>query len=1077
MTNLIPFFEWLLAASFRASAVTLVVLAVQFFLRRHLSARARYALWLPVLFVLLTPVFPESRWSVENALIAEPEPVQVLPLNMEAPSSTVLPVIVSDLPQPAPPTPIDWSSLRLNTWLLSASATLLFMGLSFAQTLHRFKKTRLPVSHELHSQIVQIAREVGLRHAPRVWTSAAIQSPAVTGLLRPVLLLPADFDREFSPREASLILQHELTHLKRHDLPLNALMCLLIVLHWFNPLLWLAFFCIRTDREAACDAQVLQNATPRLRSDYGHALLKVETAFAPLRLSLGFVGLFQRGAALRSRIQSIATQNQPHPAMKLITTVCIVLMTFLGITSAAIDAEKAPTITIKARFIEITEKSNQPTDADEVLAQTLADMPLTDKDGGPLKAVLDDAQNQTFVRRISQQKRVDLMGTHSATTRSGQKASIEVVREFALPPGNKPLEKKVGVMMDVLPTLNQENWLDLTVNPRVVEFEGFIKDNEGQQQPVFNVRKADARLLLKSGQTAVLDLGEKIDVQEVEDITDGKVVRSEEFFTRRVIVLVTATVADATPKVALAAGFTIGQSLFHPGDDIRITQVQRSGGFMTVTADYELASADAASIALHITSTKDNGRTKTDPNQHKAITKGKGRVVLHHSDVREGMPHVSFYPSGGGSSFGGIYFGTPEEAMQSRKFNLSHMTDVTKPSVIETKLRTIILPRVQFSGATIEEAIEYLRVKSREFDTLDKTGVQLILRPGGTKTDRISLDLKDVPLIEALRYCTELADLTYKIEPYAVTIAATTTEAPAKLEISAKSDAKATVATRASKIILPSVEFRDATLVEAIEFIRAKSREHDPDKKGVNILLKGDGGTAKLTLSLIDVPVPEALHYCAELANHKLSADEDSFVLTPTPPKTGAATSPPKPSDDGMPGANTEAQEKAAELRRARPQQYDFNKAKLGDVLRFLATDAGINFFALPDDNPINQKLVTFSIRASPFAALESLCLANGAVLVFDQDRWFIRAADDPEQIGKNYVLPKTQASVDTILKDIGSILEGGETKPVAGKPQPSVQFKKEQNSVYVKATRLQHTWVSAYFQGLSSSAQSRNTK
>jgi hypothetical protein len=83
--------------------------------------------------------------------------------------------------------------------------------------------------------------------------------------------------------------------------------------------------------------------------------------------------------------------------------------------------------------------------------------------------------------------------------------------------------------------------------------------------------------------------------------------------------------------------------------------------------------------------------------------------------------------------------------------------------------------------------------KAASLTPLDKTGVQLILRPGGTKPGRISLDLKDVPLIEALRYCTELAGLTYKVEPYAVTIAATTAEAPAKLEITAKSDAKATV--------------------------------------------------------------------------------------------------------------------------------------------------------------------------------------------------------------------------------------------------------------------------------------------
>ncbi len=886
MTNLIPFFEWLLAASFRASAVTLVVLAVQFVLRPHLSARARYALWLPVLFVLLTPVFPKSRWSVENAFIAKPEPVQMLPLNMEDPSSTALPVIVSDLPQSAPPTLIDWSSVRLNTWLFAASATLLFMGLSFAQTLRRFKKSRQPVSHELHSQIAQIAREVGLRHSPRVWTSAAIQSPAVTGLLRPVLLLPADFDREFTPQEASLILQHELTHLKRHDLPLNALMCLLMVLHWFNPLLWLAFFCIRTDREAACDAQVLQNATPRLRSDYGHALLKVETAFAPLRLSLGFVGLFQRGAALRSRIQSIATQHQPHPAMKLITTVCIVLMTFLGITSAAIDAEKAPTITINARFIEITSKANQPTDADEVLAQTLADMPLTAKDGGPLKAVLDDAQNQTFVRRISQQKRVDLMSTPSVTTRSGQKASIEVVREFALPPGNKPLEKKVGVMMDVIPTLNDENWLDLTVNPRVVEFEGFIKDNEGQQQPVFNVRKADARLRLKSGQTAVLDLGAKIDVQDVEDITDGKVVRSEEFFTRRVIVLITAQVADATPKVAPAAGFTIGQSLFLPGDDIRITQVQRGGDFMTVTADYELTSAEEANISLHITSTKNSSGTKTAASQSKTITKGKGTVVLHHPSIDDGMPHVSFYPTSGGKAFGGIYFGTVEESGASKRIQLNYLNDKTeatatpKASPLEAKLKSIVFPSVRFHDATLEEVIEYIRIKSRDLDTAttdpDKKGVNIILKASAqNKTARITLDLKDVPMSQLLLYVTELSQTKFQVAPFAILIISID-------EPEVKPVAAAPPAAAKNEIIFPSVEFRDATLAEAVEFIRIKSRDLDPAKKGVNILVKPGGSTdAKLTLSLKNVPVSEALRYIAELAGHKLTTEGNTFLIAP----------------------------------------------------------------------------------------------------------------------------------------------------------------------------------------------------
>ena len=141
---------------------------------------------------------------------------------------------------------------------------------------------------------------------------------------------------------------------------------------------------------------------------------------------------------------------------------------------------------------------------------------------------------------------------------------------------------------------------------------------------------------------------------------------------------------------------------------------------------------------------------------------------------------------------------------------------------------------------------------------------------------KISLDLKDVSLSQALRYITELANLKMTVEPFAVTLAPA-----AKKPIEATADSKPADASRADKIIIPSVEFRDATLAESIEFIRIKSRDLDPDKKGINILLKGDGGSAKITLSLKNVPVSEALRYCVELAGQKLSADENTFLVSP----------------------------------------------------------------------------------------------------------------------------------------------------------------------------------------------------
>lgn len=91
------------------------------------------------------------------------------------------------------------------------------------------------------------------------------------------------------------------------------------------------------------------------------------------------------------------------------------------------------------------------------------------------------------------------------------------------------------------------------------------------------------------------------------------------------------------------------------------------------------------------------------------------------------------------------------------------------------KMQKIIFPQVQFEGASIEEAVEFLRIKSRDYDTIEKDptkrGVNLIIKPGtAPSTAQISLDLKDVPMAEALRYITELGGMKFKIEPFAVVV-------------------------------------------------------------------------------------------------------------------------------------------------------------------------------------------------------------------------------------------------------------------------------------------------------------------
>ncbi|GAA4886904.1 TonB family protein [Ferrimonas pelagia] len=112
----------------------------------------------------------------------------------------------------------------------------------------------------------------GLRRPLRIDPEA--HSPYLRGWLRPVLVLPAGFDRIYTREEQALILSHESVHLARFDPLWNALASLLVLLFWFNPMIWLAYFRFRKDQELSCDERVLTDQPKATRIVYSRALIK-----------------------------------------------------------------------------------------------------------------------------------------------------------------------------------------------------------------------------------------------------------------------------------------------------------------------------------------------------------------------------------------------------------------------------------------------------------------------------------------------------------------------------------------------------------------------------------------------------------------------------------------------------------------------------------------------------------------------------------------------------------------------------------------------------------------------------------
>lgn len=98
--------------------------------------------------------------------------------------------------------------------------------------------------------------------------------PALVGS---TIVAPSDFQTRFSRDEQAAILAHELAHLARGDVLVNALASAVQCLCWFNPLVHVAAFQMRLDQELACDATVLRSR-PQLRRSYAEALLKSQLA-------------------------------------------------------------------------------------------------------------------------------------------------------------------------------------------------------------------------------------------------------------------------------------------------------------------------------------------------------------------------------------------------------------------------------------------------------------------------------------------------------------------------------------------------------------------------------------------------------------------------------------------------------------------------------------------------------------------------------------------------------------------------------------------------------------------------------
>ncbi len=204
-------------------------------------------------------------------------------------------------------------------------------------------------------------------------------------------------------------------------------------------------------------------------------------------------------------------------------------------------------------------------------------------------------------------------------------------------------------------------------------------------------------------------------------------------------------------------------------------------------------------------------------------------------------------------------------------------------SEVEKKAAKIIVPQVEFADTPIRDSVDFLAVRSQELDAdetdAQKRGVNIVFVGDGEEV-RISMSLSQVPLDATLQVVADLVDarLEARSEVYFI-------NRNRAYDVVWRMDGGEALESQLRRIVVPSVEFRDTPVRDAVEFLQQRSVELDTDetglRKGINVVLKGRESAGNVSFRLRNVSAYSALEALALAAGYQMEIREHLVLLVP----------------------------------------------------------------------------------------------------------------------------------------------------------------------------------------------------
>ena len=276
--------------SISASWLVLAVLILRFVLKKAPK-------WINVLLWGIVAIRLICPFSFESPLSLIPS-AETIPLNIGMDSTPTINSGISAINNAV--NPIISQS---NTPMAGASVNLLQITIGIYEYIWIFGMIALALYTAISYWRLRRKVDTAVRYKDNIFQSENVSFPFVLGIIKPRIYLPFKMNGQY----LEYVVAHEQAHICRKDHWWKPLGFLLLMIHWFNPLMWLAYVLLCRDIELACDEKVIKELGNEQRGDYTQALVACSVnrrMIAACPLAFGEV-------SVKERVKSVMNYKKP----------------------------------------------------------------------------------------------------------------------------------------------------------------------------------------------------------------------------------------------------------------------------------------------------------------------------------------------------------------------------------------------------------------------------------------------------------------------------------------------------------------------------------------------------------------------------------------------------------------------------------------------------------------------------------------------------------------------------------------------------------------------------------------------